>query len=122
MFKFFKKKTDTEIEIENYHSEITCDEIHQLLSANNVLLVVEDVFSLSKLGVVVVGQIRQGEISIGDNVIISDLNGSYKTKTIVSAIESFGKQLTVARVGDNVGLLLSGLTKDDISKGDRIAK
>ena len=77
---------------------------------------VEDVFTIRGCGTVVTGRIASGTIKEGDEVLITRPGAS--KKTTVAAIEAFRKQLKEAKAGDNVGLLLRDITKDDVQRGD----
>jgi elongation factor Tu len=81
-------------------------------------MIVEDVFSIRNRGTVVTGRIETGTLKVGDQVVIKGRNGD-KTTT-VTGIESFRKTLDQANTGDNVGLLLKDLTKQDVQQGDEI--
>ena len=81
----------------------------------------QDVFTITGRGTVIVGQVESGSVHVGDNVTLKRLDGSTRNVT-VTGIEMFRKVMNVAQTGDNVGILLRGLTKDDISKGDVLYK
>lgn len=121
MFNFFKKKTDTEMEIENYENKPTAVHFSEIPSGD-FSLTVEDVFSITGRGIVVVGKVSQGEIRVGDAVSIVGMGGSIKATTRIVGIEMFRKILDYAKTGDNVGLLLSEISKSNVSAGDRIVK
>jgi elongation factor Tu len=81
---------------------------------------VEDVFSIKGRGTVVTGRIERGKIKINDPV---EIVGIRDTKTsVVTGVEMFKKQLDEGQAGDNVGLLLRGLEKSDVERGQVIAK
>ena len=84
------------------------------------LMPVEDVFSITGRGTVGTGRVERGTIKVGDNVEVIGL-GAHK-KTVVTGIEMFRKLLDDARAGDNVGLLLRGVEKDDLERGMVVAK
>src|SRR5205814_9170115 len=76
---------------------------------------VEDVFSISGRGTVVTGRIERGVVKVSDKV---ERVGIKETAdTVVTGVEMFRKLLDVAEAGDNVGLLLRGLEKEDIERG-----
>ena len=81
-------------------------------------LEVEDVFTISGRGTVVTGTISKGTISVGDEVLVFN-NG---IRTQVLGIEMFRKQCDVATEGENVGLLLRDISRDDIESGFLIIK
>jgi elongation factor Tu len=84
------------------------------------LMPVEDVFSISGRGTVVTGRIEQGQIKLGDTV---DIIGLGKTiKTTCTGIEMFHKLLDQGQAGDNVGLLLRGIERDSVQRGQVICQ
>ncbi|MFN8254119.1 MAG: elongation factor Tu [Bacteroidales bacterium] len=85
------------------------------------LMPVEDVFSITGRGTVATGRIETGQIHTGDTVDIIGL-GAEKLKSVVTGVEMFRKILDDGQAGDNVGLLLRGIDKDDIKRGMVIAK
>jgi len=84
------------------------------------LLAVEDVFSISGRGTVATGRIEQGEVKTGEEVAIIGLRPTQKT--ICTGVEMFRKTLNLGQAGDNVGLLLRGVDKESIMRGQVIAK
>ncbi len=84
------------------------------------LMPVEDVFSISGRGTVVTGRIEQGQIKIGDNLDIIGFGKQYKTTC--TGIEMFHKLLDQGQAGDNVGLLLRGIDRDSIQRGEVICQ
>ena len=78
-------------------------------------MTVQDVFVIRGRGAVATGRVEYGELRVGDQAQIND--GSVVR---VDAIEAFRKKLDTAKVGDNVGLLFSKLTKSDLAAGDVI--
>jgi len=85
------------------------------------LMPVEDVFSISGRGTVATGRIESGKIVVGDEVELIGL-GADVTKTTVTGVEMFRKLLDDGAAGDNVGLLLRGVKKEDIHRGQVLAK
>jgi elongation factor Tu len=85
------------------------------------LMPVEDVFSITGRGTVGTGKIETGVINSGDAVDIIGM-GAEKLKSVVTGVEMFRKILDRGEAGDNVGLLLRGIDKDDIRRGMVIAK
>ncbi|MBF2063389.1 MAG: elongation factor Tu [Calothrix sp. C42_A2020_038] len=84
------------------------------------LMAVEDVFSISGRGTVATGRIERGKVKLGDNV---ELVGIKNTRaTTVTGIEMFKKSLEEGMAGDNAGLLLRGLKKEEIERGMVLAK
>ena len=84
------------------------------------LMPVEDVFSIEGRGTVVTGRIERGKVKVNDEVAIIGLRDTQKT--IVTGIEMFNKSLDEGMAGDNAGLLLRGLKKEDVERGQVIAK
>ncbi len=84
------------------------------------LMPVEDVFSIKGRGTVVTGRIERGQIKIGDEIEIIGIKDT--KKTVVTGIEMFHKQLESGQAGDNAGVLLRGVEKDDIERGQVLAK
>ena len=84
------------------------------------LMPVEDVFSITGRGTVATGRIEQGVIKVGEPVEIVGL-GAEKLKSVVTGVEMFRKLLDRGEAGDNAGLLLRGIDKDDIRRGQVIA-
>jgi elongation factor Tu len=85
------------------------------------LMPIEDIFSITGRGTVVTGRIDRGKILIGDNVDIVGISDKIQ-KTVVTGVEMFRKLLDEGQAGDNVGLLLRGITKEDVERGQVVAK
>ena len=85
------------------------------------LLPVEDVFSISGRGTVATGRIERGTVKMADAVEIVGLSEENKT-TVITGIEMFHKLMDNAEAGDNVGLLLRGVAKNDIERGQVLCK
>mgnify|MGYP006283072195 FL=1 len=79
------------------------------------LMPVEDVFSITGRGTVATGRVERGVVKVGDNVEIVGIRET--RKTVVTGVEMFRKTLDQGQAGDNVGLLLRGIGKDDIERG-----
>ncbi|WP_406840974.1 elongation factor Tu [Lactococcus lactis] len=86
-----------------------------------LLLPVEDVFSITGRGTVASGRIERGTVKVGDEVEIVGIKEETK-KAVVTGIEMFRKTLTEGLAGDNVGALLRGIQRDEIERGQVIAK
>ena len=84
------------------------------------LMPVEDVFSIEGRGTVATGRIERGKVQVGDELEIVGLRDT--TKTVVTGVEMFRKTLDYGEAGDNVGLLLRGLKRNDIERGQVMAK
>jgi elongation factor Tu len=85
------------------------------------LMPIEDIFSITGRGTVVTGRIERGKVLVGENVEIVGIRPKTQ-KTVVTGIEMFRKLLDEGTAGDNVGLLLRGVTKDDVERGQVVAK
>jgi elongation factor Tu len=81
---------------------------------------VEDVFSISGRGTVVTGRIETGIVKVGDEVEVIGLKDTQKT--VVTGVEMFRKLLDQGEAGDNVGALVRGLKRDDVERGQVLAK
>ena len=81
---------------------------------------IEDVFSIEGRGTVVTGKIERGMVKVGEEVEIVGIKDT--TKTTVTGIEMFNKQLQEGMAGDNAGILLRGTKKDDVHRGQVLAK
>ena len=81
---------------------------------------VEDVFSIEGRGTVVTGRVERGKVKVNDEVEVIGLKPTQKT--IVTGIEMFNKSLDEGMAGDNAGILLRGLKKEDVERGHVIAK
>ncbi len=132
LFDFFKKpKTDLEQYYEDRKKREAQEAYNDISYQQNMSadtynqpafrITVEDVFTIIGRGTVIVGQVESGSVHVGDTVTLKRLNGS-RRDVAVTGIEMFRKMMDVAQAGDNVGILLRGLTKDDISKGDVLYK
>ena len=84
------------------------------------LLPIEDVFSISGRGTVVTGRIESGIVKVGEEVEIVGIRET--TKTTCTGVEMFRKLLDEGRAGDNVGILLRGTKRDDVERGQVLAK
>jgi elongation factor Tu len=85
------------------------------------LMAIEDVFSIEGRGTVATGRIERGVVRVGDEVMIVGLSKE-PTKTTVTGVEMFRKELSEGRAGDNVGCLLRGIRREDIERGQVLAK
>jgi len=84
------------------------------------LMPIEDVFSIKGRGTVVTGRIERGIVNVNDEIEIVGLRDT--KKTIVTGVEMFRKTLDQGQAGDNVGILLRGIEKDDVERGQVLAK
>ena len=85
------------------------------------LMPVEDVFTITGRGTVATGRVERGQIKIGDEVEVVGLSQE-KKKTVVTGVEMFRKTLDVAEAGDNIGVLLRGIEREEIERGQVLAK
>jgi elongation factor Tu len=86
----------------------------------NFLMPVEDVFSISGRGTVVTGRIERGVIKVGDEIEIVGIKDT--TKTTCTGVEMFRKLLDQGQAGDNVGVLLRGTKREEVERGQVLAK
>jgi len=84
------------------------------------LMPIEDIFSIEGRGTVVTGRIERGMVKVGEEIEIVGLKPT--TKATVTGIEMFNKQLDEGMAGDNAGILLRGLKKEDVTRGQVLAK
>ncbi|HEX9008596.1 MAG TPA: elongation factor Tu [Patescibacteria group bacterium] len=84
------------------------------------LMPVEDVFSIKGRGTVVTGRIERGIVKVGDEIEIVGIKAT--VKSVVTGVEMFHQSLDQGQAGDNVGLLLRGIEKDDVQRGQVLAK
>src|SRR6058998_2935074 len=84
------------------------------------LMPVEDVFSITGRGTVATGRIEKGKIKVGEEVSLIGFNSD--KKTVITGVEMFRKLLDDGQAGDNVGLLLRGIDKNDVERGMVLAK
>ncbi|KIL72089.1 elongation factor Tu [Bacillus badius] len=85
------------------------------------MMPVEDVFSITGRGTVATGRVERGQVKVGDEVEIIGLAEEAK-KTTVTGVEMFRKLLDYAEAGDNIGALLRGVAREDIQRGQVLAK
>jgi elongation factor Tu len=84
------------------------------------LMAIEDVFSISGRGTVVTGRVERGVVKVGDEVEIIGLRETQKT--VATGVEMFRKLLDQGQAGDNIGVLLRGTKKDEVERGQVLAK
>jgi len=85
------------------------------------LMPVEDVFSIKGRGTVGTGRVERGKVHVGDEVEIVGLRDEIR-KTVVTGVEMFNKTLDEGMAGDNIGVLLRGIEKDDLERGEVLAQ
>jgi elongation factor Tu len=84
------------------------------------LMPIEDVFSISGRGTVVTGRVERGVVKVGEEIEIVGLKAT--TKTVVTGVEMFRKLLDQGEAGDNIGALLRGVGREDVERGQVLAK
>jgi len=89
-------------------------------TAKPFLMAIEDIFSIEGRGTVVTGKIERGIVKVGEDVEVVGIKATQKTT--VTGIEMFNKNLQEGMAGDNAGILLRGLKKDDITRGQVLSK
>ena len=89
-------------------------------NAKPFLMSIEDVFTITGRGTVVTGRVERGQLKLNDEVEIVGIKPT--KKTVVTGIEMFRKQLDYAECGDNAGVLLRGIAREDVERGQVLAK
>lgn len=84
------------------------------------LMPIEDIFSISGRGTVVTGRVERGVVKVGEEMEIIGLKPTFKT--VITGVEMFRKLLDQGQAGDNIGLLLRGTKKDEVERGQVVAK
>ena len=84
------------------------------------LMPIEDVFTITGRGTVATGRVERGEVKVGDNVEIIGIKPTQKT--VVTGVEMFRKLLDYAEAGDNIGTLLRGVNRENVQRGQVLAK
>jgi elongation factor Tu len=100
-----------------------CDEyipIPERAIDQDFLMPIEDIFTISGRGTVVTGRVERGVVKVGDEVEIVGIRPT--SKTVVTGVEMFRKLLDSGQAGDNIGVLLRGTKKDDVERGQVLAK
>lgn len=124
---FKKKKSDVEIYYEERQKRAAQAAVdNQYNSVDNnyqetFRITVQDVFTITGRGTVITGRVEVGIIHVGETVTLRRLNGATSNVTI-TGIEQFRKMCDSAKAGENVGILLRGITKADIGQGDVLIK
>jgi elongation factor Tu len=86
------------------------------------LMPIEDVFAIKGRGTVVTGRVERGRIKVGETIEITGMTEEAPRKTVVTGVEMFNKSMDSAQAGDNIGALLRGLKRDDVERGQVLAK
>lgn len=123
IFNFFKKEKS---DVEQYYEDRKRRENDNVygenaFEENRFRIKVEDVFSITGRGTVIVGKVAGGAVSVGDEVTLRRADGSSR-RVVIAGIEVFRKVKDTAVKGENVGILLRGLRKNDVGKGDILEK
>ena len=84
------------------------------------LLAIEDIFTITGRGTVVTGRVERGKVSLGDSIEIVGMTEKTR-KAVVTGVEMFRKTLDEAQAGDNIGVLLRGIEKDEVERGQVLA-
>ena len=90
-------------------------------TAKPFMMAIEDVFSIKGRGTVVTGRVERGALKKGEEIEIVGLQDEIR-KTIVTGVEMFHKELDAAQAGDNAGILLRGIEREDVERGQVLAK
>ncbi|MBO5228765.1 MAG: hypothetical protein J6B39_07215 [Lachnospiraceae bacterium] len=125
---FKKKKSDVEIYYEERQKRAAAEEAlnNQYNSIGDnyqetFRITVQDVFTITGRGTVITGRVEAGAVHVGETVTLRRLNGATSNVT-VTGIEQFRKICESAKAGENVGILLRGITRNDIGQGDVLVK
>src|SRR5207249_5795237 len=85
------------------------------------LMPIEDIFTITGRGTVVTGRVERGVVKVGEEVAIVGMQEAAQ-KTVVTGVEMFRKLLDEGQAGDNIGALLRGIDKDEVQRGQVLAK
>src|SRR5437660_12751891 len=85
------------------------------------LMPIEDIFTITGRGTVVTGRVERGIVKVGEEVEIVGMQAETK-KSVVTGAEMFRKLLDEGQAGDNIGALLRGIDKDEVERGQALAK
>ena len=117
LFDFFKPK-NIMVEQDNVQPVQSIQDVPMQSSTGSFELTIEDVFSITGRGTVITGRVSSGTIRVGDEVTISPSG----IRTTVTGIEQFRKSLDYAEAGDNIGMVLSGVSRDQVQRGNTIVR
>ena len=122
LFDFFKKKEEVS-RADLYRQSLANRETaaKPIDMSGSAVMPIDDVFAITGRGIVATGNIKKGSFSTGDQVTILRADGTSITSTI-TGIEMFRKIMDTAQTGENVGLLLQDVTKNQMSSGDVVKK
>jgi elongation factor Tu len=113
---FRRKKSEAELSLERLQSGMASTA--PPAATGPFSMTIEDVFSITGRGTVVTGRVTTGVVRVGMPVTLTTAAGALSTT--VTGVEMFRKKLDEAVAGDNVGLLLDGVTRDAVAQGDII--
>ena len=116
-----KKSSDEMTELRFFEEDCAADDRDAVEFSGEACFIAEDAFPIPGRGVVVVGVVAEGSFSVGDRVQLDNLSGEYRDTEILG-IEMFRKVKFTAAEGEEAGMLLKGLQRKDIKKGDLIIK
>lgn len=120
LFKLFHKNDDDiikdPIKVEPQQPTFRREEGPRLVSDGSGEMMIEDVFSIKGRGTVVTGRVK-GQIRLNQNVVVEKADGS-SLQSVITGIEAFRKTLDLAMDGDNCGLLLRGIERNQVKRGD----
>ena len=119
IFDFFKKKEYGEQLKEQTSVQTVSNHGQNIISnSTDLIFIIEDVFVIRGRGTVVTGEVVSGTVNLNDFVTIKETG----QQTQVLGVEMFRKQCTVAQTGEKVGLLLHGVSRNDVSSGYTLVK
>ena len=129
LFDFFKKKeygavlkeqvtVNTQPQMVSQNTVVSAAPQVSVSSSTGSLFTIEDVFTISGRGTVVTGEVLSGTFALNDTVTISETG----QQTQITGIEMFRKQCDIAQTGDKVGIVLRGVSRDDVSRGFSLIK
>lgn len=108
---------NNEVEEGNVEKENTLNDIEN----SSFYLEIEDTFTISDRGTVVTGEVKKGEVSLGNKVMLKTNSGKIK-EVEITGLEIFKKTTDTAVIGENVALLLKDVSKDEVRAGDFLYK
>lgn len=116
LFDFFKKREYGETLKEQM--PVNPQPVPNIPVSGDFVMVIEDVFTITGRGTVVTGNVASGSVTLNDFVVIKETG----LQTQVTGIEMFRKSCDIAVAGDNVGLLLRGVARDEVARGYTLVK
>jgi len=116
---WLRRKQDESLDPQVLLAQAQVESPPQPATATGFRFTVEDVFSIKGRGTVVTGQVAAGQLRKGSTVRLVRANGEQRDVT-VTGIEAFRKIVDIAEPGDNVGLLLRDVGREDVGRGDQL--